>query len=132
MIRLYRRLLYLYPTSFRAEYGDEMCALFAERSAGAGAVARVGLFLGAVADVVANAIGAHWEILIQDLRYTVRSLNRARGFALAASRHRHRWVPTPPPSPSPISCCSGRCRSRSRTRWSACAGAPAPGAGGAA
>jgi putative ABC transport system permease protein len=84
MIRLYRRLLYLYPTSFRAEYGDEMCALFAERSAGAGAVARVGLFLGAVADVVANAIGAHWEILIQDLRYTVRSLNRARGFALAA------------------------------------------------
>ena len=36
MIRLYRRLLYLYPTSFRVEYGDEMCALFAERSAVAG------------------------------------------------------------------------------------------------
>ena len=84
MIYLYRRLLYLYPTSFRIEYGDEMCALFAERSAGAGGVARVGLFVGAVADVVPNAIGAHWEILIQDLRYIVRSLNRARGFAAAA------------------------------------------------
>src|SRR5688572_22286986 len=26
----------------------------------------------------------HWEILKQDLRYTVRTLNRARGFALTA------------------------------------------------
>lgn len=78
MIWLYRRLLYLYPASFRAEYGDEMCALFAERSAG------VGGFLGAAADVVTNAIAAHWEILIQDLRYTLRSLGRARGFAFAA------------------------------------------------
>lgn len=83
MIRLYRRLLHLYPASFRIEYGDEMCALFAERSAGVGGLGRVGLLLGAVADVVPNAIGAHWEVLIQDLRYTVRSLNHSRGFAAA-------------------------------------------------
>jgi putative ABC transport system permease protein len=84
MNRLYRRLLYLYPTSFRVEYGDEMCALFVERSAGAGALGKLGLFLGAVADVVTNAVAAHWDLLIQDLRYTVRSLNHSRGFAVAA------------------------------------------------
>ena len=31
-----------------------------------------------------NAPAAHWDILMQDLRYTVRTLNRARGFALTA------------------------------------------------
>ena len=31
-----------------------------------------------------NALGAHWDILKQDLRYTARTLNRARGFALTA------------------------------------------------
>ena len=31
-----------------------------------------------------NAPAAHWDILKQDLRYTVRTLNRARGFALTA------------------------------------------------
>jgi putative ABC transport system permease protein len=84
MIGLYRRLLHLYPASFRREYGDEMCAIFAERSAGAGALARVGLLLGAVMDIVANAIAVHWDVLIEDLRYTLRSLNRSRGFAFAA------------------------------------------------
>jgi len=84
VIGLYRRLLYLFPSSFRMEYGDEMCDLFAERSAGARGLARLGLFLGAVADVVTSAAAAHWDVLIQDLRYTVRSLNRARGFAIAA------------------------------------------------
>src|SRR6185295_10023734 len=31
-----------------------------------------------------NAPAAQWDILKQDLRYTVRTLNRARGFALTA------------------------------------------------
>ena len=30
------------------------------------------------------ASSAHWDILKQDLRYTVRTLTRARGFALTA------------------------------------------------
>jgi putative ABC transport system permease protein len=84
MIRLYRRLLYVYPTSFRVEYGDEMCALFAERNADARGIARVGLLLGAIMDVLTNALAAHWDVLRQDLRYTARSLNRSRGFAMAA------------------------------------------------
>ena len=84
MIQWYRRLLYLFPTSFRVEYGDEMCALFAERSAGAAGLGKVWLLVDAVADVITNAAKAHWDVLIQDLRYTVRSLNHSRGFAVAA------------------------------------------------
>ncbi len=84
MIRLYRALLHLYPSSFRMEYGDEMTAVFAQACADATPLGRVGLFLSAVADDVLNALAVHWAILIQDLRYTARTLTRARGFALTA------------------------------------------------
>ena len=84
MIRLYRGLLRLYPAAFRAEYGDEMCALFAERTAGVGPLGRLGLAVAAMADVVPNALAVHWDMLNGDLRYTVRSLRHARGFAIAA------------------------------------------------
>src|SRR5918992_4112846 len=33
---------------------------------------------------VPNAVAAHWAILVQDLRYTARTLNASRGFAVAA------------------------------------------------
>src|SRR6186713_3277939 len=33
---------------------------------------------------VVIVVAAHWDILKQDLRYTARTLNRARGFALTA------------------------------------------------
>ena len=84
MIGLYRRLLYLFPSSFRVEYGEEMTDLFADRIGVARGLRRFGLLLGAIADVVSNAVAAHWDVLIQDLRYTVRSLRHSRGFALAA------------------------------------------------
>jgi putative ABC transport system permease protein len=83
-VTLYRVLLSLFPASFRGEYGEEMRSLFATRSAGAGGLARLGLIVEAVVDVVGNALAAHWEMLLQDLRYTVRSLGHARGFAIAA------------------------------------------------
>jgi putative ABC transport system permease protein len=35
-------------------------------------------------EAIMNAPAVHWDILKQDLRYTVRTLNRARGFALTA------------------------------------------------
>ena len=31
LMRFYRALLHLYPTSFRNEYGEEMAAIFAQR-----------------------------------------------------------------------------------------------------
>src|SRR5918992_6209501 len=81
MTAFYRALLRLYPASFRADYSAEMVRTFEEsvRYRGRGATA-----LAAVADVVPNAIAAHWEILVQDLRYTARTLNASRGFTLAA------------------------------------------------
>jgi predicted permease len=80
-VALYRALLRLYPASFRSDYASELTRTFEEnvRDRGRGAA-----MLTAVADVVPNAIAVHWEILVQDLRYTARTLNASRGFALAA------------------------------------------------
>jgi putative ABC transport system permease protein len=84
MIRLYRALLHLYPASFRVEYGGEMTEVFAQSWAHAGPFGRIALIFRAVADEVLSALAAHWAILLQDLRYTARTLNRARGFAITA------------------------------------------------
>jgi putative ABC transport system permease protein len=84
MIRFYRALLRLYPASFRMEYGDEMTEVFAQSWAQATALGKLGVILRASTDELLNAVAVHWAILIQDLRYTARTLNRARGFALTA------------------------------------------------
>ena len=84
MNRAYRALLRLYPTGFRREYGDAMSEIFAERAGRAGAAGRAALLLRAIPEVLANAFLLHWELLRQDLRYTVRTLRRAPGFALTA------------------------------------------------
>ena len=48
-MNLYRLLLHLYPSSYRAEYGDEMTAIFAqELRQSSGVLARCGLWLGSV------------------------------------------------------------------------------------
>ncbi len=84
MIRFYRALLHLYPSSFRTEYGDDMADLFARAWTAATPVERAPLLLRTVVREAINALAMHWVILIQDLRYTARTLNRARGFALTA------------------------------------------------
>lgn len=62
-VGLYRRLLALYPATFRAEYGDEMARLFtdqlrdARQAGGAGPVVR--LWAATVADLVETAFGQH-------------------------------------------------------------------------
>ena len=82
-MRAYRALLHVYPASFRAEYGEEMCSIFRRRRvAAAGPFAIAGLWISATLEVLWNAAAVHWEILRQDLRYTIRTLSRARGFAL--------------------------------------------------
>lgn len=79
MLGFYRSLLRLYPKSFRVEYGPELIRTFEETTRGRGSLAAV---LAAIRDVVPNALLVHGEILRQDLRYALRALGRARGFAL--------------------------------------------------
>src|SRR5687768_5546013 len=81
MNTFYRALQRLYPASFRADYSSELARTFEENARDRG---RLSATLSAITDVVPNAIAEHWSILAQDLRYTARTLNNSRGFALAA------------------------------------------------
>ena len=88
--RIYRRLLRLFPVDFRVEYREEMAELFrlqhrdaagAEIAAPAGRWRRLArLWLRALADVGRNAPREHLDALVQDVRFTLRSVRRAPGF----------------------------------------------------
>lgn len=78
---LYRLLLRLFPASFRAEYGDEMCAVFAKRLRNENAVA---LWAVTIPDIVVNAAYLQIDVLRQDVRWTLHSLWRSRRFASTA------------------------------------------------
>jgi len=85
MMRFYDLLLRLYPASFRAEYGDDMRAIWARRRRdAAGPPAVAALWIATVFEVLFNAAAVHWDILRQDLRYTARTLAGSPGFALTA------------------------------------------------
>ena len=83
-MRLYRALLHLYPASFRAEYGPDLCDLFGRRLQEVAGPARAVVWANAIVDIVRNAAELHWDLLIQDLRYALRSMAKAKGFALTA------------------------------------------------
>jgi predicted permease len=83
-MRIYRLLLYLYPASFREAYGEEMAGIFRARLRDAAGVGRLTVWIAVACEVVMNAPAAHWDILKQDLRYTIRTLNRSPAFAMTA------------------------------------------------
>ncbi len=83
-MRFYNLLLRLYPASFRNEYGEEMRPLFARRLREASGIGVLGLWLGTIGEVLANATAVHLDILKQDLSYTGRGLRRSPGFAITA------------------------------------------------
>lgn len=84
MVKGYRALLHLYPRSFRAEYGEEMCAVFARDFRAATGLGRLAFLLGALGDTLVNAARVHGDITRQDLRYAIRSLGRTPGFTITA------------------------------------------------
>jgi predicted permease len=84
-MHLYDLLLYLYPASFRSEYGTEMRHIFTQRRQMASfPVAWIGLWVSTFLEILFNAASVHWDVLRQDLRYTARGLVRSPGFALTA------------------------------------------------
>ena len=84
-MRFYDLLLRLYPASFRAEYSDDMRAIWKRRRRdAAGPPAVAALWIATLFEVLFNAAAVHWDILRQDLRYTARTLARSPGFALTA------------------------------------------------
>ena len=83
--KVYAASLYLYPSSFRDEYGSEMQRLYADslRDAGGGAAA-VLVWLRAIAGVLLEAPKEHASLMLSDLRYAFRTLRRAKWFTLTA------------------------------------------------
>lgn len=84
MMRFYRALLRLYPSSFRREYGDEMAAIFQRRFHDAGSAGRILILFAAIPEVFLAAAAVHWDIFAQDLRYASRTLRHAPAFTLTA------------------------------------------------
>ena len=82
---LYSALLYLLPASFRGEYGSEMRAVYQRRRRDLGSIfGWLALWLETLADLIVTAVQAHWDVLRQDLRHTIRTLRRSPGFTLTA------------------------------------------------
>jgi predicted permease len=84
MMRAYDFLLHLYPVSFRNEYGEEMRRIFAERRRRASTAGALALWAETIADTIRTAALVHFDILRQDLAYSLRMMTRAPGFAVTA------------------------------------------------
>ena len=81
----YRLLLHLYPASFRHEYGDEMTAILARRLRDASnPLSRAVVWCAVAWETLGNAALVHLDLFRQDLRFVLRTLKHAPGFALTA------------------------------------------------
>lgn len=82
---IYRMLLFCYPAEFRREYGGEMAFAFLDQLAEAresGSMARQALvWLRSIADLVTVAPKEHFIMILQDIRYALRTFRSSPSYA---------------------------------------------------
>jgi putative ABC transport system permease protein len=82
---VFAAVLHLYPAPYRDEYAREMTLVLVDRLRGEHtAVARIIVFVGAVAAILADAPKQHALLLTQDLGLALRLIRRERWFATVA------------------------------------------------
>src|SRR5689334_6658067 len=85
---IYRALLLCYPAAFRHEYGDQMLLMFAEQVGEArrtgGRLEQASLWVRAISDAFTVAPKEHGHVILQDLRYALRTMAARPGFTSVA------------------------------------------------
>jgi len=85
---VYRALLHCYPAPFRDEYGTEMLLMFTEQLGEArrtgGRLEEAVLWVHATLDALTIAPKEHWHVILQDLRYALRTMAARPSFTTVA------------------------------------------------
>src|SRR5262245_30525222 len=82
-VRIFRALLWCYPTPFRNEYGAEMVRTFVQdlhEAHRGGWLAEAAIWLRSISDVITTAPEEHYHVIKQDVRYAFRTLSAQPGF----------------------------------------------------